>query len=101
MFSVVELYIPIKCDSCNFQIHSKVFWTVNGQKCLTLKDFCPSREKGLHDIPELKQLITQLFHEVNKLCYASDPCSKNLEEFIINKFNGCNLRALNLIIYNI
>lgn len=65
MFRVVELDVPIKCDSCIFQIYSKCYGlTVSGQKCLTLKNCywktCLSREKGLNDIPELKQLITQL-----------------------------------------
>jgi len=54
-----DLDVPVKCDSCNYQAHSKCSGLTAGeQKCLSLKNrslkyFCPSCEKGLHDIPEL------------------------------------------------
>lgn len=47
--------------------------------------FCPSCEKGLRDIPELKQLITQLLVDVNELNISKGTNLPISDDFIINK----------------
>lgn len=102
-----DLDVPVKCDSCKFQAHSKCSGLAAGElKCITLKNltlkyFCPSCEKGLRNIPELKQLINRLLADVNELKLSKGVNKQISEDFIINELNDRSQRASNLIIYNI
>jgi hypothetical protein len=104
-----DLDCPIKCDGCKLSTHNKSSGlTVSEIKCLTLKNrslkfFCEACNNGLRDIPELKLLINQLLAEVNDLKIQKNTynTSNNSEEFIINEISERNLRASNLILYNV
>lgn len=100
-----ELDVQTKCDSCNFQIHSKCSeLTFSEQKILNFeksyfKIFLSIVWKRFTWYSKLKQWITRLLNEVNDLKNKGNACLKNLKKFIINKLNERNLRALNLIMY--
>jgi hypothetical protein len=106
----VELGTPVKCDGCNLVFHIACTGLSVGEiKCLSLKTcnlkfFCESCNNGLRDIPELKILINRLLSEVNELKNQKNN-TKNVshcsEEFIINEIGERNIRASNLILYNI
>jgi hypothetical protein len=68
-----------------------------------LKFFCKACNNGLRDIPELKLLINRLLAKVNEL--KSQKNNNNVqnhsEEFIIGEVGERNIRASNLIFYNI
>lgn len=84
-----DLDVPIKWDSCNLQAHGKCSrLTASEQKFLfiktrTLKYFSSSCEKGLRDIPELKQWINQLLTDVNELKIFKGANLPTSEDFII------------------
>lgn len=65
-----------------------------------LKILCPSCEKGLRDIPGLKDLINRLLTEVDLLKLSNGANSAISKDFITNELNDCNMRATNLIMYN-
>lgn len=104
-----DLDYPIKCDGCKLPTHNKCSGlTASEIKCLTLKNrslkfFCEACNNGLRDIPELKLLINRLLTEVNdlKIQKNTNNTSNNSEEFIINEISERNLRASNLILYNV
>jgi len=104
-----ELDVPIMCGACNFSTHNKCSGLNNSEiKCLSFKNqnlkfFCEACNNGLRDIPELKLLINRLLAEVNEL--KSQKNNNNVqnhsEEFIISEVGECNIRASNLIFYNV
>lgn len=103
-----ELDTPIKCDGCITLVHNKCSGlTASELKCLTLKNrnlkyFCDSCSNGVREIPELKMLIQRLLTEVSELRNLSGKnSSARSDEFIINEINERNLRASNLILYNV
>lgn len=99
-----DLEHPVKFDSCDFQAYSKCSGLTAGEQKLknhTLKYFCPSCEKGLRDISELKQLINRLLADVNELKVSKCANKPISEDFIINELHYLRQRASNLIIYNI
>jgi len=96
-----ELDMPVKCDEYNLVFHTKCTGlSASEKKTHNLKQFC----NALRDIPELKILINHLLNEVNelknqkKIINNVSHCSK---EFIINEIGDRNIRASNLILYNI
>lgn len=104
-----ELDVPIKCDGCNFLTHNKCSGLNNSEiKCLgfknrNLKFFCEACNNGLRDIPELKLLINRLLSEVNELKSQkkNNNVQNQFEEFIIGEVGERNIRASNLIFYNV
>lgn len=106
-----DLDIPINCDGCSLIFHAKCSGLSASEiKCLSLKNrnlkfFCESCNKGLRDIPELKALINRLLVEVNELKNLKKNNNKNelqcSEEVIINEVAERNIRASNLLFYNI
>jgi hypothetical protein len=100
-----DLDSPLKCDSCSRLVHSKCSGlSATELKCLTMKSrklkyFCDSCEKGLSELPELKILISSLLVEVESLKKKSSTLRS--DEFVINEVNERNMRASNLIFYNI
>ncbi|KAE9529155.1 hypothetical protein AGLY_011951 [Aphis glycines] len=100
-----ELDTPVKCDGCISVFHTKCTGLSPSElKCLSLKYFCESCNNGLRDIPELKMLINRLLCEVNELRNQKNNgnnVSQNSEEFIINEIGDRNMRASNLILYNV
>lgn len=104
-----ELDIPIKCDGCEFITHNKCSGlNISEIKCLALKNrnlkyFCEACNKGLRDIPELKILINRLLAEVEELKSQKkfNSVQNHSEEFIIGEVGERNIRASNLIFYNV
>ncbi|KAL4126168.1 hypothetical protein QTP88_010394 [Uroleucon formosanum] len=105
-----ELDTPVKCDGCISVFHTKCTGLSPSKlKCLSLKTrnlkyFCESCNNGLRDIPELKMLINRLLSEVNELKNQKNNgnnVSHYSEEFIFNEIGDCNMRASNLILYNV
>ncbi|KAL4088675.1 hypothetical protein QTP88_023759 [Uroleucon formosanum] len=106
-FAVLDA--PVKCDGCNLVFHNKCTGlSASETECLSsktrnLKFFCESCNNGLRDIPELKNLINRLLSEVNDLKNQKNikNDSHGSEEFIINEVSERNMRASNLILYNV
>jgi hypothetical protein len=105
-----DLDLPINCDGCSLIFHAKCSGLSASEiKCLSLKNrnlkfFCESCNKGLRDIPELKALINRLLVEVNELKNLKNNNNKNelqCSEEIINEVAERNIRASNLLFYNI
>jgi hypothetical protein len=101
----------INCDGCSLIFRNKCAGLSASEiKCLSLKNrnlkfFCESCNKGLRDIPELKALLNRLLVEVNELKNLKENNNKNelhcSEEVIINEVAERNIRAFNLLFYNI
>ncbi|CAI6358063.1 unnamed protein product [Macrosiphum euphorbiae] len=105
-----EFDTPVKCDRCISVFHTKCTGLSPSElKCLSLKTrnlkyFYESCNNGLRDIPELKMLINRLLSEVNELKNQKkngNNVSHYSEEFIINEIGDRNMRASNLILYNV
>lgn len=106
-----DLDSPINCDGCSLIFHTKCAGLLASEiKCLSLKNrylkfFCESCNKGLRDIPEFKALLNRLLVEVNELKNLKENNNNNelhcSEEVIINEVSERNIRASNLLFYNI
>lgn len=106
-----ELDTPIKCDGCNLLTHNKCSGLTSSKiKYLALKNrnlkyFCEACNNGLRDVPELKYLINRLLAEVNELKNQNNNNNTShehhSEEFIIGEVDERDIRASNLIFYNV
>lgn len=98
---------PIRCDGCQLPVHNKCSnLSAVELKCLSaknrnLKYFCEACKLGLKEIPDLKRLLSKLLHEVENLKKSTVSSAFQSEEFIINEINQRQLRASNLIFYNV
>lgn len=105
-----DLDSPIYCDSFSQPAHTKCTGLSSTEiKCLALKNrnlkyFCISCDKGLKELPDLKQLIKMLITDVEDLkvkLQKTDTTTSFDNDFIINEIADRNARASNLIFYNV
>ncbi|KAJ3660024.1 hypothetical protein Zmor_011680 [Zophobas morio] len=109
----------VKCDGCSRPIHATCSeLTAADLKCLELRSntkrrikyICIECEQGLHQIPKIMSLLTELKNEITQLKEANanpinvvatnNLLSSQAMEEIVNEISERDKRANNLIIFN-